>query len=664
MLALRLTRSAHPAVQLRRLLVAAASAGTGFLLLSTLGHALTHPEAPASAALRLAWCAAPLAATVYLARAVARTDPGTRPRPGLAAIGLGPTRLMVVSATTTALSTLLGSMLALLLFLHLRGDLTGMPFDGAASDFLAASRPLPLPAALTLLSLVPAASSVTVALMLRPRDARVAARATPRLLGRFGASGTKGPGETFGAYGRYGAHRTTTSRASRPSPDGEPQADDARNADGRRQDDRADRSPVDLTADGPEGPDDPGARERAARSAAGREHGTAAAGDRTGRAEDGRTHRTPDDRTEPDGRTASGAGDEATAARAARSAGGDDSRAADPRGSRRPAGGGDRDALRRTVPAAVGRTARTARTVTEHLTRPDGPDARPANGTDARPAADRGEQHEQPTDGRPANGGPGPAAEDRPAAEGRPTAPRAAADVAPQGSTGDALPPADGDHAGDPADSVFHASQNPPAPDPTALPWGAALLAAGLAVEGYASRTADGGGLPLPGGLPEGPAAVFFGWFLTVLGLALAGPGLTHLCGRLLQAARPGALRLLAGRGLMQEASRIGRPLGVVCAVASGGYTMAALYDPADPSFGPLSTLGALVVAGCTVATLLTSAVEARQARADTTAALLRLGAPTKTLRSAAALRAGALLALFVPLTLVVAELAALPLAR
>ncbi|MDX3573874.1 hypothetical protein PV648_32140, partial [Streptomyces sp. ID05-47C] len=144
MLALRLTRSARPAVQLRRLLVATASAGTGFLLLSTLGHALSHPGTTAGSALRLVWCTVPLAATVHFALAVARTDPGTRPRPGLAAIGLGPARLMAISATTTALSTAVGSMLALLLFLHLRGDLTGMPFDGAAASFLAADLPLPL----------------------------------------------------------------------------------------------------------------------------------------------------------------------------------------------------------------------------------------------------------------------------------------------------------------------------------------------------------------------------------------------------------------------------------------------------------------------------------------------------------------------------------------
>lgn len=470
MLALRLTRNARPAVQLRRLLVAAASAGTGFLLLSTLGHALTHPEAPAASAIRLAWCVVPLAATVHLALAVARTDPGTRPRPGLAAIGLGPARLMAVSAMTTALSTLLGSMLALLFFLHLRGDLTGMPFDGAARDFLAAGRPLPWPAALTLLTLAPVSSSVAVVLMLRPRDARVAARTAPRMFGRFGAYATTGPGETFGAYGRFGS--------------------------------------------------------RAVRPLAGCAAGTA-----------------PAPSAEADG-------------------------ASSP---------------------------------------PDG----------ALPA--------------PADGAPGE------------TAPSAVNGSAPQD-----VPPA----------------RDVPAPDPTALPWGTALLAVGLAVEAYADRGPDVGGLPLPGGLPTGPAAVLLGWTLTAVGLALAGPGLTHLCGRLLQAARPGALRLLAGRGLMQEASRIGRPLGVVCAVASGAFTMARLYDPADPSFGPLTILGALVVAGCTLATLLTAAVEARQSRADTTAALLRLGAPARTLRSAAALRTGALLTLFVPLTLAVAELAALPLMR
>jgi hypothetical protein len=445
-------------VHLRRLLVALASAGTGFLLLSTLGHAISHPEDPSGAVLRLAWCLTPLAATVHFALAVARTDPGTRPRPGLAAIGLGPARLMAVAATTTALSCTLGSMLALLFFLHLRGDLTGMPFDGAAADFLAADAPLPLPAALTLLGLVPAIASVTVGLVLRPRDDRpVSTRREARSYGRFGAYGRRTAREPFGAYGRLRARRTT----------GEP-------------------------------------------------------------------------------------GEDRTAAPAPKADG--------------------------TAPAEAGGNTPAA-TATE----------------------------DEPTEN------PGPAVL---------PAPREA---------------------------------------PKGLPWGIAVLAAGLAVEAYANRQGSTPAAPLPGGLAGAPS-VLVGWLLTAVGLAVAGPGLTHLCGRLLQSTRPGALRLLAGRVLMAEATRIGRPLGIVCAVASGAYAMTTLYDPAGPEVGPLTTLGLLLVTSCTLATLLTAAVEAKHARSDTTAALVRLGAPATMLRSAAALRAGALLALFGPLTLIVAELAALPL--
>ncbi|MFK4099271.1 hypothetical protein ACI2L1_04125 [Streptomyces sp. NPDC019531] len=443
MLALRLTWGARPAVQLRRLLVALASAGTGFLLLCTLGYAISHPEDHRAAALRLAWCLTPLAATVYFSLAVARTDPGTRPRPGLSAIGLGPARQMAVSATTTALSCLLGSMLALLFFLHLRGDLTGMPFDGAAADFLAADAPLPLPAALTLLGLVPVIASVTVGFVLRPRDDRPAsARREARSYGRFGAYGRTTAREPFGAYGRFRA---------RQSP-GEPAA------------------PKDATP---------------------------------------------------------------------------------------------------TV------------TLTDE------------------------------------NQLPGP-------------------------NQDSALPSVTQEAPGD-------------------LPWGIAVLAAGLAVEAYANRQGTTAATPLPGG-HAGTPSVLIGWLLTAVGLAVAGPGLTHLCGRLVQSTRPGAVRLLAGRVLMSEADRIGRPLGVVCAVVSGTYAMTTLYDPTGPQVGPLTTLGLLLVTGCTTATLLTAAVEAKHARSDTTAALLRLGAPATMLRSAAALRAGALLALFGPLTLIVAELAALPL--
>ncbi|MEU7467964.1 hypothetical protein AB0A94_05260 [Streptomyces sp. NPDC044984] len=448
MLALRLTRGARPAVQLRRLLVAAASAGTGFLLLSTLGHALSHPD-PSASVLRLAWCAVPAAATVHFAVAVARTDPGTRPRPGLSAIGLGPVRLMAVSAATTALSCLLGSALALLVFLHLRGDLTGTPFVGAATDFLAVGRPLPLPAALTLLSLVPLSASAAAAVALRPREPAAGADRTGRAYRRFGAYRRTAARESFGAYGRFG-----------------------------------------------------------------KQLGAAARGRRTAEA-------APE--PEPDG-------------------------AADGRDS----------------PA-------------------DGPGSSAGTPADARPAV--------------------------------------------------------------------------PLTPPSGLPWGVTVLAVGLAAEAFASRTGGGGA---PGDRPS----ALLGLVLTAVGLALAGPGLAHLCGRLLQTARPGALRLLAGRVLMTEATRIGRPLGVVCAVLSAAYVMASLHDREDAFDGPLAVLGVLLVAGCTTATLLTAAVEAKQARAETTAALRRLGAATGTLRRAAVLRAGALLALFGPLTLVVAELSAWPLAR
>ncbi|TRV71918.1 hypothetical protein FKN01_30935 [Streptomyces sp. 130] len=376
---------------MRRLLVAAASAGVGFLLLCTLGYTAAHPHS-AGAVLRLLWCFVPLAATVQFAVAVARTDPSTRPRSGLSAVGLGPVKLSVLAAVSTAVSCTLGSAVALLFFLHLRGDLSGLPFDGAAADLLGAGASLPVAAVLVLLALVPAAAATASALALRGRPA--------------------------------GAARET-----------------------------------------------------------------------------------------------------------------DD--------------GGD------PVP-------------------------------------------------------------------------------------GEEIPA--------------------PAAPPAGLPWGVALTAAGLAVEAYASRGTAGTPFPLPGKLDTTPASVLVGWTLTAIGLATAGPGLTHLCGKLLQSVRPGAVRLLAGRVLMDEARRIGRPLGIVCAVLSGVIAAFALYGAGPRPFGPLTALGAVLVVGCTTATLLTSALEARQARAETARALLRLGAPASALRAATALRAVALLVLFAPLTWAIAELAALPL--
>ncbi|NXY97443.1 hypothetical protein HYE82_24325, partial [Streptomyces sp. BR123] len=166
MLALRLARGSRPLVQLRRLLVAAACAGTGFLLLYVLAGAVARP---AGSFPRLLWTLVPIAATVHLAVAVARTDPATRPRAGMDAVGLGPVRLALVAAVSTAISGTLGSALALAAFLHLRGDLGGLPFDGAGAGLLHADRPLPGAAALTLLAVVPLTASAATALALRPR---------------------------------------------------------------------------------------------------------------------------------------------------------------------------------------------------------------------------------------------------------------------------------------------------------------------------------------------------------------------------------------------------------------------------------------------------------------------------------------------------------------
>ncbi|MFC9428523.1 hypothetical protein [Streptomyces sp. NPDC056987] len=195
MLALRLGRGTHPLVLFRRLLVVAASAGVGFLLLCTLGWAMGHP---AGSPIRLVWCLIPLAAAVQLAVAVARAEPRTRARSGLSAVGLGPARLTVLAATSTAISCTLGSSVALLLFLHLRGDLTGMPFDGEAAELLAAGRPLPLGAVFTLLGATPVVAVVATALVLRRRGyveakAAGAVRVAPRVRAGAGAGDGASP---------------------------------------------------------------------------------------------------------------------------------------------------------------------------------------------------------------------------------------------------------------------------------------------------------------------------------------------------------------------------------------------------------------------------------------------------------------------------------------
>ncbi|MFE2284790.1 hypothetical protein ACFXDJ_11505 [Streptomyces sp. NPDC059443] len=355
MLALRLARGSRPLVQLRRLLVAAASAGSGFLLLYVLAEATARP---AGSFPRLLWALVPLAVTVQFAVAVARTDPAATPRDGLDAAGLGPVRLTLVAAISTAVACALGSAVALAVFLHLRGDVAGLPFDGAGAGLLHADRPLPVAAALTLLALLPLTASAATTLALRPHP--------------------------------------------RPAPQ-------------------------------------------------------------------------------------------------------------------------------------------------------------------------------------------------------------------------------------------------------TVLPWGIALTACGLAALAYAGP--GGAGLPA-------------GWALTAAGLALAGPGLAYACGTLVQSLRPGALRLLAGRTLQEEAPRLGAPLGVLCAVGAGALSAVALRDRGglQVPLGPLTAPAAALVVLCAAATLLTSAVEVRQARAATRAALIGIGAPGSVLRGAATVRAIALAAGCLPLAWGVAQLTSMAL--
>jgi hypothetical protein len=167
-LSLRVLRGSRPVVLGRWLLLAAASAGTGLLLLSALGWALAHPGGASHAVVRLAWCAVPVVVTVQLAAAVGRAQPAGWPSGGLAAVGLGRTGVVLLAAATTAVVCAFGSAVALGVFLQLRGDVTGVPWGGVGPGLLAAGEPLPLAGAVTLLTLVPAASAAACALRLRP----------------------------------------------------------------------------------------------------------------------------------------------------------------------------------------------------------------------------------------------------------------------------------------------------------------------------------------------------------------------------------------------------------------------------------------------------------------------------------------------------------------
>ncbi|NEA41186.1 hypothetical protein G3I42_18320, partial [Streptomyces sp. SID11385] len=158
--------------------MSAASAGTGFLLLAALGHALSHDGA-ASSVQRLAWCLVPLAATVYVAVAVSRTDPALRPERGQPPYGLSPRGLRLLTATASAAFCALGSVAALLLFLLARGSLGVQPLGDGAAKALGTGFDLPVAAVITLLALVPVATAVATAAFTPSPTASGTARATP-----------------------------------------------------------------------------------------------------------------------------------------------------------------------------------------------------------------------------------------------------------------------------------------------------------------------------------------------------------------------------------------------------------------------------------------------------------------------------------------------------
>lgn len=393
MLCLRLTRGSGPGVLLRRLLLAVVSAGTCFLLLTTLGYALGNPGKAGAASVRLLWCLVPAAAAVRLAVAVACVEPPGGPTAQAAAADRGPSKTVRTAAATTVLSCSLGSAAALAVFLLLRGEPTVPPLPPGTAAALGAGVPLPLAGTLTLLAFVPLLSAVATMAALRPR-------------------GTGPP----------------RSSAGEPS----------------------------------------------------------------------------------------------------------------------------------STPAA-----------------------------------------------------------------------------------------------------------KPPTVNPGGLFRGAALVCAGLALELYTRRwqpPPPGDQVTLPGGLPRLSTMMIIGWSLTAAGFVLAGPGLVYLCGRMTAAAKPGALRLLAGRGLLAEAHRLGKPLGVLCAAASATLAAVRLWRASgQPAPGPLALLGSGLVIVCAVATVLTAAEAAREARSPVSDTLVRLGAPSRMLRRVVLVRTGVLMALLMPLTWAVAELAALP---
>ncbi|MFE9389556.1 hypothetical protein [Streptomyces sp. NPDC006784] len=186
MLTLRLTLTATPAALLLRLLLLCASAGGGLLLLAALSYALEHPGHRADVLVRLLWCLVPLAATAHLAAVLGRTEPRAETRLGLHAAGLGPARLPLLAARTAAVPGLMGSALTLLLTVRggvesAGGSLSVLNLPRPSAVLTLQGPPLPVPAAVTLLSALPAVAALAAARGARSGATAPAPRASWRL---------------------------------------------------------------------------------------------------------------------------------------------------------------------------------------------------------------------------------------------------------------------------------------------------------------------------------------------------------------------------------------------------------------------------------------------------------------------------------------------------
>lgn len=187
--------------------------------------------------------------------------------------------------------------------------------------------------------------------------------------------------------------------------------------------------------------------------------------------------------------------------------------------------------------------------------------------------------------------------------------------------------------SGQPVERPFH-------PLRLALPIG--VLAVGIALEAYGRRSGapqDGRPLDLPARLGTTSPALLVGWMLAALGLALLTGPLLKLAGRLLVLGRPAPLRLLAGRGLSAQASRLGAPLSVLTLVLAIVLTTARQWNGQRDGADPLPTIEAVLLVACAVAAVVARLIEVRALRRGVNDSLLRLGTPPGLLAGALALR-------------------------